>query len=176
MCGTNDTSCDAFSPEQQQYLADLLAQLDLQAAFVHPPGDAPQEVTVTGIFDSGHWDFDSNIVFLHLETAQVLYNFDLEECHGIAVRTDDGFRANHYQEALHGFLPEYMRVLTWSEMHKMIFDAVAAERQAMYLILFMIMIVGGCAVGKKKSKVYESTLPCLSESRARSHWSFVWHL
>ena len=107
---------------------------------------APQEVTVTGIFDSGHWDFDSNIIFLHLETAQVLYNFDLEECHGLAVRTDDGFKANQYQAELYNTLPDQYRVLTWTQMHKMIFDAVAAERQAMYLILFMIMIVGGFCI------------------------------
>lgn len=107
---------------------------------------APQEVTVTGIFDSGHWDFDSNIIFLHLETAQVLYNFDLEECHGIALRTEDAFKANQFQDALHEKLPDQFRVLTWSQMHKLIFDAVAAERQAMYLILFMIMIVGGFCI------------------------------
>jgi len=107
---------------------------------------APQEVTVTGIFDSGHWDFDANIIFLHLETAQVLYNFDLEECHGLAVRTDDGFKADLYQKTLYDKLPDQYRVLTWTQMHKMIFDAVAAERQAMYLILFMIMIVGGFCI------------------------------
>ncbi|MEM9016662.1 MAG: ABC transporter permease, partial [Verrucomicrobiota bacterium] len=89
---------------------------------------APQEVTVRGIFDSGHWDFDSNIVFLHLETAQVLYNFDLEECHGIAVRTTDGFLADKFKETFYTFLPDQYRVLTWMEMHKLIFDAVAAER------------------------------------------------
>ncbi len=107
---------------------------------------APQEVTVKGIFDSGNWDFDSNIIFVHLETAQVLYNFKPEECHGIAVRTDDGFKANTYQEKLYPILPQQFRILTWVQMHKLIFDAVAAERQAMYLILFMIMIVGGFCI------------------------------
>ncbi|MEQ1839027.1 MAG: FtsX-like permease family protein, partial [Verrucomicrobiales bacterium] len=107
---------------------------------------APQEVTVTGIFDSGHWDFDSSIIFVHLETAQVLYNFDLEECHGIAVRTNDGFKANKFQAKFLALLPQQFRVMTWVEMHKLIFDAVAAERQAMYLILFMIMIVGGFCI------------------------------
>ena len=107
---------------------------------------APQEVTVKGIFDSGNWDFDSNIIFVHLETAQVLYNFKPEECHGIAVRTDDGFKANTYKEKLYPILPQQFRILTWVQMHKLIFDAVAAERQAMYLILFMIMIVGGFCI------------------------------
>ena len=67
---------------------------------------APQEVTVTGIFSSGHWETDANLVYLHLETAQVLFNFDLEECHGISVRTDDGFQADVYKEKLYEILPQ----------------------------------------------------------------------
>ncbi len=102
---------------------------------------APQEVTVTGIFDSGHWDFDSNIIFVHLETAQILYKFDLEECHGVALRTDDAFKATEYQGVLYDKLPQEFQVTTWGQMHKMMFDAVAGERQMMYLILFMIVIV-----------------------------------
>ncbi len=107
---------------------------------------APQELTITGIFDSGHWDFDSNIIFCNLETAQVLYNFDFEQAHGIAVRTEDGFQANRYQTEFAKRLPDRDRILTWMQMHQMIFNAVAAERQAMYLILFMIMIVGGFCI------------------------------
>lgn len=107
---------------------------------------APQELTVTGIFDSGSWELDSSIVFVHLETAQVLYGFDMEECHGIAVRTDDAFKANRYQEAIHKILPEKFRVLTWGQMNKTVFDAVAAERQAMYLILLIIMIVSSFGI------------------------------
>ena len=140
---------------------------------------APQEVTVTGIFDSGHWDFDANIIFLHLETAQVLYNFDLEECHGLAVRTDDGFKADQYQRMFYETLPDQYRVLTWTQMHKMIFDAVAAERQAMYLILFMIMIVGGfCIMNtmitvtfQKRSEI--GLMKALGAREGRVAWIFL---
>jgi len=107
---------------------------------------APQEVTVTGIFDSGHWDFDANIIFLHLETAQVLYGFDLEECHYITIRTDDGFKADIYRDKLIAVLPQQFMVRTWMEIFKTLFDAVAAERQAMYLILFLVMIVAGFCI------------------------------
>lgn len=191
----------------------------------------PQEVEVTGIFDSGNWDVDSNLIFLALETGQVLYNFDLEECHGISIRTDDAFKAADYKDqllvdlgmgvektadyspasvatkkTLKSSLPVILLVLvglvvllgwflfrkqvvktaigtaigglallafawvnsfataasnqtfveqtgalpyqllTWMQIHKLIFDAIAAERQAMYLILFMIMIVGGFCI------------------------------
>lgn len=48
MCGSNSSQYDGFTPEQQQYLADLLGQLDLQALFVSPPGEEPQPVTIHG--------------------------------------------------------------------------------------------------------------------------------
>jgi len=140
---------------------------------------APQEVTVTGIFDSGHYDFDSNIVFVNLETAQILYNFDLEDCHGVAVRTDDGFLADKYQEKLYTLLPQQYRILTWFEMHRVIFDAVAAERQAMYLILFMIMIVSGfcimntmvTVVSQKRSEI--GLVKALGATEGQIAWVFL---
>lgn len=107
---------------------------------------APQEVTVTGIFDSGHWDFDSQFVYIHLETAQVLYGFDLEECHGVAARVEDAFRAHEYSEKLHAVLPQQFRAMTWGERYRSIFNAVATEKQAMYIILFMIMVVGAFCI------------------------------
>ena len=107
---------------------------------------APQEVTVTGIFDSGHWDFDSQFVYIHLETAQVLYGFDLEECHGVAARVDDAFQAHKYSEKLHAVLPQQFRAMTWGERYRGIFNAVATEKQAMYIILFMIMVVGAFCI------------------------------
>ena len=107
---------------------------------------APQEVTVTGIFDSGHWDFDSQFVYIHLETAQVLYGFDLEECHGVAARVEDAFQAHKYSEKLHTVLPQQFRAMTWGERYRGIFNAVATEKQAMYIILFMIMVVGAFCI------------------------------
>ena len=106
----------------------------------------PQLVTVTGIFESGNGDFDNHVLFVPLEAAQILCNVAAEECHGIAVRTDDGFAANRFQKAFRAFLPPPYRVMTWGEIHKVIFDVVAAERQGMYLILFMIVIVSGFSI------------------------------
>ena len=140
---------------------------------------APQELTVTGIFDSGHWDFDSNIVFCNLETAQVLYNFDLEQSHGVALRTDDGFKANRYQKQIEEKLGMKYRVLTWMEMHQLIFNAVAAERQAMYLILFMIMIVGGfCIMNTMITVTYQKRseiglLKALGARESQIAWVFL---
>ena len=105
----------------------------------------PMELTVTGIFDSGHWDFDSNIIFVHLETGQVLYNLG-GDAHGIAIDTDDGFKADRYRDEIHKAIGYEYRAMTWVDMHRTIFEAVAAERQAMYFILLFLMIVSGFCI------------------------------
>jgi len=107
---------------------------------------APQEVTVTGIFGSGDSAFGADIIFVHLETAQALYNLGPEECHGLAIRGEDAFLANHLRDALSARIPDGYRILTWMETHKLLFDTVAAERQAMYLIISMILIVAGFCI------------------------------
>lgn len=48
MCGSNQTQLDGFTPEQQQYLENLIQRLDLQAVFSNPPVDEPVPVTVHG--------------------------------------------------------------------------------------------------------------------------------
>lgn len=107
---------------------------------------APQELTVKGIFDSGNWDFDATVVYMHLETAQVLYDFGLDDCHGIAARTTDAFKVDQQQIKLHEILPQQFAVRTWAQLNKGTFDAIAAERQMMFLILFIIMIVSGFGI------------------------------
>lgn len=129
-----DKAQKSESPEERNQWLDQVKEFTI-----------PQELTVTGIFDSGHWDFDSNIIFVHLETGQVLYNLG-GDVHGIAVETENGFKADKYRDAIHEAIGHEYRALTWVDMHRTIFEAVAAERQAMYFILLFLMIVSGFCI------------------------------
>ena len=107
---------------------------------------APQEVTVVGILEWGGRGVEANPIFLHLETAQVLYGFDLEECHFVTVLTDDGFQADDYRLKLMEKLPEHLPVRTWMDIFQYLFQTIAAERQSMYLILSLVVIVAGFCI------------------------------
>lgn len=160
----------AEKTENEEEKADLFAHIR-EMTF-------PQEVEVTGIFKSG-WQFDYNTIFVHLETAQVLYDFDLEQAHGLGVRTDDGFKANRYKAAIEKKFPEHFLVLTWNQMHEGMFKAVAAERQAMYLILCMVMLVAGfCIMNTMITVTYQKRseiglLKALGAREAQVVWVFV---
>ena len=115
----------------------------------------PQEMTITGIFDSGHYDFDGNFVFVHLETGQSLYRLG-PDAHGIAVQTSDGFKASEVRDKIYEVTDSQYRMLTWVDMHRTLFEAVAAERQAMYFILLFLMIVAAfCITNTMITVVYQ---------------------
>jgi len=52
--------------------------------------DLPMELTVTGIFQSGMYEYDSSLIFTSLETAQELYGIG-HAIHGVEIATDDPF-------------------------------------------------------------------------------------
>lgn len=115
----------------------------------------PQELTITGIFNSGHNDFDSNIVFVHLETGQALYNLR-DGVHGLAIQTEDSFLAHQTRDAIAEATDYRYRVVSWMDRNQQIFDAVATERQAMYFLLFMVMIVAAfCIMNTMITVVYQ---------------------
>ncbi len=139
-----DAFTDSASEEEKKKAFDSIRQVSL-----------PQELIVTGIFNSGHNDFDSNVVFVHLETGQALYNLR-DGIHGLALQTEDSFLAHQVRDAVAEATDYRYRVASWMDIHKYIFDAVAMERQAMYFLLFMVMIVAAfCIMNTMITVVYQ---------------------
>lgn len=139
-----DAFTDSASEEEKKKAFDSIRQFSL-----------PKELVITGIFNSGHYDFDSNVVFVHLETGQALYNLR-DGVHGLAIETADGFLAHQVRDEIAKATDYNYRVASWMDIHKYIFDAVATERQAMYFLLFMIMIVAAfCIMNTMITVVYQ---------------------
>src|SRR5437588_8635826 len=65
--------------------AKTLAQLQNEVVM-------PAELTVAGIFESGRFDYDFNIVFVPLHIGQELYSLG-GDVHGISVKTDGPYHA-----------------------------------------------------------------------------------
>ena len=105
----------------------------------------PSELTVTGIFDSGFFEFDSNFVMTHLEVGQTLYNLS-GDVHGISVETVDAYRADGIKHQLLEAIGWQYRCLTWADRHQARLEAVVVERQVMWFILLFLMIVAGFCI------------------------------
>ncbi len=105
----------------------------------------PTELTVTGIFQSGRYVYDSEFILVPLHIGQELYGFE-DQIHGISVRTADPNRAAAVKEALENALPPGVFGQTWEERNKTFFDAIAMERNVMFFLLMFIVLVAAFGI------------------------------
>ena len=130
----------------------------------------PVTLTVTGIFNSGRYQYDSDFVFVPLHIGQELYELG-GRVHGIAVRTTEAYHADRVASALNarfdreaaaqptpgkappdedasedGPAANVPHAQTWMELNAQFFDAVRTERSTMFVILSVVLVVAGFCV------------------------------
>jgi lipoprotein-releasing system permease protein len=105
----------------------------------------PAELTVTGIFESGRYDYDANILLVPLYVGQELYGLG-DAVHGLSVKTSDPYIAESVKNALSEKLPPGVVAQTWMDRNSDRFDAVRLERNMMFFILFFIIIVAAFSI------------------------------
>ena len=95
---------------------------------------------VTGLFDTGMFQYDNQFVVLSRETAQRFTGLG-NAVSGIAVRVNDPERAPAIGAALEKRLGYPYRALDWQTQNASLFSALQLEKLAMGLIIFFIMVV-----------------------------------
>ncbi|MFV1994319.1 MAG: FtsX-like permease family protein, partial [Verrucomicrobiales bacterium] len=105
----------------------------------------PLELEVTGIFDSGRWDFNSEFIFVPLHVGQELYSLG-PAVHGLAVQTADPYRAHDTKVAILRSNHQALNAYTWMDMNRQMFSAVDMERKMMFFLLFFIIIVAAFCI------------------------------
>lgn len=105
----------------------------------------PEEVTVVGIFNMGVYEFDSSVVFLHLDQACDLFGLPLGSATAVQVRTPDPFVMDGQVQALQESFPTY-RFLTWKDANRQLFGALRVEKNLMMFLLVFIVIVAAFGI------------------------------
>jgi lipoprotein-releasing system permease protein len=105
----------------------------------------PAELTVTGIFQSGRFLYDSEFILVPLHIGQELYGLG-DGVHGISIRTEDPYRVGPIQRALSERLPPPFYTLSWIDLNRELFDAIRLERNVMFFILLFIIVVAAFGI------------------------------
>ena len=105
----------------------------------------PTQLTVTGIFESGRYLYDSEFLLVPLHIGQELYGLG-GSVHGLSIRTVDPNRAAEIREDLRKNLPEELSCVTWMDLNKQLFDAIAMERHVMFFLLMFIILVAAFGI------------------------------
>jgi len=104
-------------------------------------GSLPKQETfiISSIFDSGLADFDSNIAFINLTTLESFFGFQKEDRNlEIYLNNPSNIEAIKIQ-IQKIFNKEF--VYTWSDINSSLFSALKVERNVMFIILSLIIIV-----------------------------------
>ena len=104
-------------------------------------GNFPKQKTfvVKSIFDSGLADFDNNIAFINLETLEEFFGLD-ENNRNLEIYLNNPRNIEYQKNVVQNNFPEEF-VYSWSDLNKSLFSALKVERNVMFIILSLIIIV-----------------------------------
>ena len=95
---------------------------------------------VTGIFETGMYEYDNSYVFVALDKAQEFAALG-EGVTGIEVKTTDRWAAAAVAERLTAALGWPYRTVDWMEQNRSLFQALKLEKMGMGVILLLIVVV-----------------------------------
>ena len=95
---------------------------------------------VTGLFDTGMFQYDNKLVVMSREVAQQFTGLG-DAVSGLAVRVSDPWRAPEVGKRLEDRLGYPYRAFDWQQQNSTLFGALKLEKIAMGIIIFFIMIV-----------------------------------
>jgi len=108
-----------------------------------PLGRSPntKRFRVTGIFDSGMYEYDASMVFVSLKEAQDFLAMG-DRVTGLEVRVDDIYESDKIAKQIQADLGYPYWTKDWKVMNRSLFSALKLEKVTMFVILTMIVLVG----------------------------------
>ncbi len=94
---------------------------------------------IVSIFDSGLSDYNENIAYINLQTLESFFNKNKED-RFLELYFKDPKNIEIHKKNLTALFPDGL-VYTWSDMNKSLFSALKVERNVMFIILSLIIIV-----------------------------------
>jgi lipoprotein-releasing system permease protein len=104
-------------------------------------GNLPKQKTflVSSIFESGLVDFDNNIAFINLETLEEFFDLKSND-RNLEIYLNDPVNIEYQKKVVqNNFSNDF--VYSWSDMNKSLFSALKVEKNVMFIILSLIIIV-----------------------------------
>jgi lipoprotein-releasing system permease protein len=108
---------------------------------VTPAGVVPRlkQLTVVGLLDSGHYEYDASLALLHIDDSQRI--FRLSGPNGLRVKLKDAQLAREVANELIPVLGQDVTVRDWTRANRTWFAAVQIEKRMMFIILTLIVAV-----------------------------------
>ena len=114
----------------------------MSSSFISSPiGMVPIQETfkVSGIFNSGFYEFDQNLVLIPISDSLSIFNKDQEDLN-IELYIENPLQADKFKKEIQN-IDTNLFVYSWNDLNKSFFNALKIERNVMFIILTLIIIV-----------------------------------
>jgi len=114
----------------------------LSSSFISTPfGGLPKQETyvVNGIFSSGFYEFDQNVIFLNLKQTLNFFN-KTENDINLEIYLKNPLDADKIKDQIQELESNFF-IYSWIDLNKSFFGALKVERNVMFIILTLIIIV-----------------------------------
>jgi lipoprotein-releasing system permease protein len=115
----------------------IVPQISVTAAGVLP---RLKRFTVSAIFKSGMYQYDSALVLINLADASKIFQLE-DRVSGLRLKLDDLLRARQIAQELLRDLDGQLYATDWTQQHSNYFRAVQMEKTVMFVILTLIIAV-----------------------------------
>ncbi|MBN1578177.1 MAG: ABC transporter permease [Chitinispirillaceae bacterium] len=96
--------------------------------------------TVSGVFETGMYEYDLTLVYISIESAQFLLN--MRGVEGIQIKTTDLFNADKIAESVRNLLGGYpYRAIDWQMQNRSLFQWMRLERLIIFIVISLIVVV-----------------------------------
>ena len=104
-------------------------------------GSMPKQKTfeITSIFNSGLADFDNNIALINLDTLDDFFGFQKKD-RSLEIYLKDPQNIEEQKQIVQNIFDQEF-IYTWADMNSSLFSALKVERNVMFIILSLIIIV-----------------------------------
>lgn len=122
---------------------ELALYLDLKigdSLRVFSPLGKAYDLKVSGIFNSGMYEYDLNLIYVSLNQAQEMFGAKYAAGE-IAIKLDNLYLADKVRDDLQKFLGYDYNVKTWMQKNPNFFAALKLEKLTMFIILTLIILV-----------------------------------
>ena len=104
-------------------------------------GNLPKQKTflISSIFESGMAEFDNNIAFINLDTLEEFFNLNKKD-RNLEIYLHNPQNIEYQKSIVQNNFPNEF-IYTWSDMNSSLFSALKVERNVMFIILSLIIIV-----------------------------------
>jgi lipoprotein-releasing system permease protein len=100
---------------------------------------------VSGIINTGYYEYDSSLAFIDINDARTFFNKDLV-ANGISVKLKDVERIKEVYTEIRKEIPFYYSIKTYYDINKNLFAALKLEKFIMGLILSLIILVSSFSI------------------------------